>query len=241
MAADGARRRVITDMTKTDRLKWARPQWLLRPILLSALCTLLASCTHTLTVTGRIPTPLIEPFPVSIGLIVPAEFSTYIYREKLPRGGGDWTVGLGALQDAFFTTLFDSVFQRVQRVSLPVCEQIDAPNAPGLGCPDGYLRITLLEYAFLPPELSGLKFFSASTKYQLELMDAGGAVRDTWVVVGYGKNEGGGFQATDALNAASVDAIRDAGARVALDWSKQENVVTWLDSIGRNNDPKPIM
>lgn len=238
---DGARRWVITDMTKIDGLKWVRPQWLLRTILLSAACTLLASCIHNLTVTGRVPTPLIESLPVSMGLIVPAEFSTHIHREKLPRGGGDWVIELGPLQDAFFTSLFDSVFQRVQRVSAPGCELVDASSVSGVACPNGYLRVTLLEYAFLPPELSGLKFFSASTKYQLELMDAGGEVRDTWVVVGYGKNEGGGFQATDALNAASVEAIRDAGARVALEWPRQENVVTWLDSIGRNNDPKPIM
>ena len=184
---------------------------------------------------------MIEPLPVSIGVILPPEFTTHIHREKLPRGGGDWTVELGALQDAFFTTLFDSVFQRVQPMNEPGCKPSEAPQGKGSSCPDGYLRITLLEYAFLPPELSGLKFFSVSTKYQLELSDAGGEVLDTWVVVGYGKNEGGGFQATEALNAASVEAIRDAGARVALEWPKQTNVAVWLDLIGRNNDPKPIM
>ena len=96
--------------------------------------------------------------------------------------------------------------------------------------PDGFVRLTLLEYAFLPPELSGLQIFSASTKYQLRADGrSDGRVLDTWVVVGYGKNEGGGFQPTDALNAATVEAIRDAGARVALEWPKQGNVRTWLD------------
>jgi len=207
----------------------------------SFLCALLSSCTHTLTVTGRIPTPLIEPLPVSIGFIRPDEFSTHIHREKLPRGGGDWTIELGALQNAFFETLFDALFQGVQPMETPGCGAGDEGLGVGARCPDGFVRLSLLEYAFLPPELSGLQFFSASTKYQLELMDAGGRVLDSWVVVGYGKNEGGGFQSTDALNAATVEAIRDAGARMALEWPKQGNVRTWLDIIGVKNDPKPIM
>ena len=94
---------------KSNRLR----AWL-RACALSFLCALLSSCTHTLTVTGRIPTPLIEPLPVSIGFIRPVEFSTHIHRDKLPRGGGDWTIELGALQNAFFETLFD------ERVG-PVC------------------------------------------------------------------------------------------------------------------------
>ena len=208
---------------------------------LSFLCALLSSCTHTLTVTGRIPTPLIEPLPVSIGFIRPVEFSTHIHRDKLPRGGGDWTIELGALQNAFFETLFDALFQGVRPMKTPGCGAGDEGLGVGARCPDGFVRLSLLEYAFLPPELSGLQFFSASTKYQLELMDAGGRVLDSWVVVGYGKNEGGGFQSTDALNAATVEAIRDAGARMALEWPKQGNVRTWLDIIGVKNDPKPIM
>lgn len=223
------------------RFKINRVKWSLRVLSVTVLCALLASCTHTLTVSGRIPTPLIEPLPVSIGLIRPPEFSTHIHREKLPRGGGDWTIELGALQNAFFENLFDTVFQGVQPVDTLGCRAEDKSIAVGVRCPDGFVRLSLLEYAFLPPELSGLKFFSASTKYQLELMNADGAVLDTWVVVGYGKNEGGGFQPTDALNAASVEAIRDAGARVALEWPTRRNVQTWLDSVGVKNDPKPIM
>ena len=221
---------------KSNRLRGG-----LRACALSGLCALLSSCTQTLTVTGRIPTPLIEPLPVSIGFIRPDEFSTHIHREKLPRGGGDWTIELGALQNAFFETLFDALFQGVQPMETPGCGAGDEGLGVGARCPDGFVRLSLLEYAFLPPELSGLQFFSASTKYQLELMDAGGRVLDAWVVVGYGKNEGGGFQSTDALNAATVEAIRDAGARMALEWPKQGNVRTWLDIIGVKNDPKPIM
>ena len=226
---------------QSNRFKWRCTRWRLRALSLSVLCVLVTSCTHTLTVSGRIPTPLIEPLPVSIGLIRPAEFSTHIHREKLPRGGGDWTIELGVLQNAFFETLFDALFQGVRPVERPGCGAGDEDPAAGVRCPDGFIRLTLLEYAFLPPELSGLQFFSASTKYQVELVNAGGMVLDTWVVVGYGKNEGSGFQSTDALNAASVEAIRDAGARIALEWPKQGNVQAWLDSIGVKNDPKPIM
>ena len=222
--------------TKSNRTK----AWV-RACNLALLCALLSSCAHTLTVSGRIPTPLIEPLPVSIGFIRPVEFSTHIHREKLPRGGGDWTIELGALQNAFFETLFDALFQGVQPMEIAGCGAGDEGRGVVASCPDGFVRLSLLEYAFLPPELSGLQFFSASTKYQVELLDAGGMVLDTWVVVGYGKNEGGGFQSTEALNAATVEAIRDAGARVALEWPKQGNVRTWLDLIGVKNDPKPIM
>ena len=65
----------------------------------------LAGCSHSITVEGRVPTPLIDPLPVSIGVITQPSFNQYVHSEKLPRGGGNWQIEVGELNQTFFKTL----------------------------------------------------------------------------------------------------------------------------------------
>ncbi|MDZ7684897.1 MAG: hypothetical protein U5O39_07695 [Gammaproteobacteria bacterium] len=55
-----------------------------------------------------------------------------------------------------------------------------------------------------------------------------------WTLVGYGKAEGGAFAGDDALGKATLLAIRDGGARIAIDLPAEQAVVDWIEGIERN-------
>jgi hypothetical protein len=52
-----------------------------------------------------------------------------------------------------------------------------------------------------------------------------------WNIIGYGKSEGGMFTSDEALNEATVLAIRDGGARIAIELIEQPAVKDWLKSL----------
>ena len=78
-------------------------------------------------------------------------------------------------------------------------------------------------------------------KYRLALLDQKGESLGDWTVTGYGKSESRAFQANEALNQASVEAVRDAGARIAIEWPKQAHVAAWIDQFVMDRDAKAIM
>ncbi len=204
-------------------------------------CLLLVSgCSHSITVEGRVPTPLIEALPLSIGVITQPSFNSYVHNEELPRGGGSWRIDVGQLNQRFFSTLFDAMFLTAVDAELEACRGSEAP-VPSPDCPNGFVQVDLVEYAFLTPALSGLNFFSVSVKYQLTLFGADAQPLGDWIVTGYGKSESRAFQANKALNQASVEAIRDAGARLAIEWPKQAYVSEWIDQYILDRDGRPVM
>ncbi len=200
----------------------------------------LAGCSHSITVEGQVPTPLIEPLPLSIGVITQPSFDSYLHNEKLPRGGGTWRIDVGELNQTFFKTLFSAMFAEVVDTQVESCGRSE-PGTISADCPNGFLRLELVEYAFLTPALSGLNFFSVSVKYRLTLLSSDGQPLGDWTVTGFGKSESQAFQANKALNQASVEAIRDAGARIAINWPRQGYVVDWIDQFVLDRNGKAVM
>jgi hypothetical protein len=187
---------------------------------------LMAACSTSVKVTGDVPTLLVPALSRHVTYVEPTDLVAYVHEEKLPRGG-EWSIALGQMNQVFFRQLMASMFTTVTRIEtvepgvLPADEGEDH---------DGMIRIDLVEYGFLTPELSGLNFYSASAKYRVELADATSQSLGVWEVVGYGKAEAGAFQAGEAVNAATVMAIRDAGARIALELPDQPFFSAWLEA-----------
>jgi len=185
---------------------------------------LMSACSTSVQVAGDVPTLLVPALSRHVTYVEPRNLVAYIHEEKLPRGS-EWTIALGQMNQVFFRQLMASMFTTVTRIEtvepgvLPAVEGEDH---------DGMIRIDLVEYGFLTPELSGLNFYSASAKYRVELANASSQSLGVWQVVGYGKAEAGAFQAGEAINAATVMAIRDAGARIALELPDQSFFRAWL-------------
>ena len=187
---------------------------------------LMSACSTSVQVAGDVPTLLVPALSRHVTYVEPKDLVAYVHEEKLHRGG-EWLIALGQMNQVFFRQLMASMFTTVTRIEtvepgfLPAVEGEDH---------DGMIRIDLVEYGFLTPELSGLNFYSASAKYRVELADATSQSLGVWQVVGYGKAEAGAFQASEAVNAATVMAIRDAGARIALELPDQSFFSAWLEA-----------
>ena len=185
---------------------------------------LLTSCTTNVRVEGTVPTPLVAKIPANIGAHFSDEFRTFHYQEDL-KDSGTWKIPLGGKNLTFFQNLLSSMFTAVEEVSEPPFPDGEMQHLDGVLVP----RIT--KYGFLTPAISGLKFYSASIEYQILLYNREGEVIGDWNIVGYGKSEGGSFGADEALGDATMLAIRDGGARIAIEMSQQPQIIKWVKNI----------
>jgi hypothetical protein len=187
---------------------------------------LLSACSKTVVIQGAVPTPLVSQIPLRLGIYYSDNFKNFSYQESL-KSEGNWTIELGQQNVLFFRELFTTLFLEVIEVDE---EQLSAEAIQALGL-DGVLVPEIEDYGFLTPGISGLKFYSASVKYNLRLLNEQASVTGEWPVVGYGKSEGGTFQGGEAVNSATLLAIRDGGARIAIDFPRQAFVKAFLASL----------
>lgn len=189
----------------------------------------LVACTTNVKVEGTLPVPLVARIPANIGVHFSDEFQTYKYKEVI-RDSGTWKIDLGVQNLSFFRILLDNMFSSIEEVAEPPFPIGQMQHL------DGVLVPRIVKYGFLTPSISGLNFYSASIQYQILLYNRGGEVIGDWNIVGYGKSEGGLFGADNALGEATMLAIRDGGARIAIEMAEQPQVIAWLDKLNSGID-----
>jgi hypothetical protein len=193
---------------------------------------LIVGCTTSVTVEGTIPTPLVAKIPVNVGVYYSDDFKSFQHEETI-RQHGNFKVDMGGQNLLFFRNLMTAVFENVTEIDeRPLADEqssVAEENAAGL---DGILIPEIIKYGFLTPNVSGLKFYSASIHYRMSLYDLNNAKLGEWIIVGYGKSERTLFGTTDSLSEATMLAIRDGGARIAIEMESQPVIQSWLEDIG---------
>ncbi|MEX0940984.1 MAG: hypothetical protein WD002_00395 [Pseudomonadales bacterium] len=185
------------------------------------LLALLGGCTTTVIVEGTVPTPLVAKIPLEVGVHFPEDFKSFQHEEVIEHTG-TFKFSLGEQNLTFFRNLMAAMFDRVVEVGEPPLARAEAAGLDGVIVPE------ILKYGFLTPGISGLNFYSASIHYRITLYGANGDKVADWTLVGYGKAEGGAFGRGDALSEATLLAIRDAGARIAIEFPNQPGVDVWI-------------
>ena len=198
--------------------------WFKSRVLLLVMSLLLQGCVTSVVVKGTVPTPLVGKIPARIGIYYSEEFQKFKHEEVI-RDSGGWTVDLGMQNLVFFKNLTQALFAEVQEIQEPILDSIARDSL------DGILIPSIIKYGFLTPSVSGLKFYSASIEYKIEMINKSGRKIGDWSIVGYGKSEGGIFSADAAVNEATVLAIRDGGARIAIGLKDQAVIQKWLNSL----------
>lgn len=181
---------------------------------LSAALVMLAGCGPVkLVASTNIPPPLVVKIPIGVALFVPSEFSGYVHKEE--RWSTNWHVDLGRAQTDGLTRLFNAMFERVVTV--------DSVNA-GTQVPGGVAAIlepSIEEYAFVTPRDAGSPFYAVSIKYRVNVYLPDGKLADSWGFTGYGTSPSQGFSSQTPLSAATALAMRDAGAKLAVEFREQ--------------------
>jgi hypothetical protein len=173
----------------------------------------------TLVATANIPEPLITKVPVAVALYVPEEFASYVHKEE--RWSTDWNIELGKAQTEGITRLVNAMFERVVPVdSVNAGTQLEGISA--------ILEPSVEEYAFVTPRDAGTPFFAVSIKYRVNVYLPDGRLADSWGFTGYGTAPSQGLSSSAPLAQATALAMRDAGAKLAVEFREQAIVRSLL-------------
>jgi hypothetical protein len=180
----------------------------------AAAFALLTGCGPVkLVATAQIPEPLVVKIPVAVALFIPPEFSEYVHEEE--RWGTDYSIALGKAQSDAISRLMNAMFEEVIPVdSLNAGAQLGERVA-------AILEPSVEEYAFVTPRDAGSPFYAVSIKYRVNVYRPDGKLADSWGFTGYGTSPAGGLSNTEPLVNATALAMRDAGAKLAVEFREQ--------------------
>jgi hypothetical protein len=180
----------------------------------AAVLVLLSGCgTTRLVATTNIPPPLVVKVPVTVALYVPKDFTEFVHKEK--RWSTDWAMELGKAQAEGLTRLVQAMFDRVV-----IVDSINAGAALGQEI-RAILEPSVEEYAFVTPRDAGSPFYAVSVKYRMNVYSPDGRLADSWGFTGYGTAPSEGLSSTAPLTRATALAMRDAGAKLAVEFREQ--------------------
>jgi hypothetical protein len=193
-------------------------------LLAGAAAACLAGCGGSeVIVESTFPRPLVEPLPVSMGIVIPDELYNFIYTEDIP-DQSLWTIALGDANVAMLAPLFDGMFQQTKDLD-------SLALAAGDRSLDGVIEPKLEKFEFDVPQGERDEFVEVWLQYQITVYEPDGATVIQWPVSGYGKSELL-RDAEDAVQRAAVVAMREAGATIATKFSEQPQIREWLGGIG---------
>ena len=134
---------------------------------LAALFILLfvVACTsREVVVEGAFPTPLIDPVPVSVGILFTQEFREHeLIDDATGRGEVSWRVSTGSAQVDFWSTLFPAFFQNV--VFINSYEDLETYDVDAVLIPE----VSEVQYAI--PLYTSVKVYEIWMRYQLSLVE----------------------------------------------------------------------
>jgi hypothetical protein len=188
----------------------------LATLLMMAAITLMAGCATNVAVDGSVPSPLRQPLPANAYLILDNDFKNYQYVEK--EGRREVTFAIGSAQAEMFRTISRSLFQQVEEKEAVIA----TPARLNL-----YPKVEEIQLA--TPFGNRLKVFEVWIRYNLQVFDDEGELLADWIMTAYGKTPTRFLGSdADALNQASIVALRDAGARLSLEFEQVPEVRQWL-------------
>jgi hypothetical protein len=200
---------------------------------LTALCLgMLGACSSTrLDTRAQLPPPLVEQLPVRIGIYYPKEFREYVHRET--RAKIDYEVNLGPAHVTNLDWLLKAMFRDVVHVDDPTRIASVAPPLTLV------LEPKFEEFSFLTPKDVAGEAYIVTIRYLLTLYDGAGARVDSFAFTGYGREKARTLASKEPLAIATQRAMRDAGAKVAVELTDQESVRLILRGAGSPLPPSP--
>jgi hypothetical protein len=186
---------------------------------------ILGACTSTkLETRAALPPPLLEQLPVRVGVYYSQEFRDYVHRET--RGTIDYEVNLGPAHVTNLDWLLKAMFREVVPVENP-------SKAGSIQPPLVFvLEPKFEEYSFLTPKDVAGEAFIVTIRYLLTLYDSTGTRVDSFTFTGYGRERAHTLASKEPLAVATQRAMRDAGAKVAVELTDQESVRLLLHGAG---------
>lgn len=183
--------------------------------LLLTTCLLGACATHV-QVSGTFPEPLSKQYPYTTILVLDEAFRNYRFENLEPK---ELSLSVGETQTQLFEMVSNSLFLLTEtRNTLP-----EQPSS------DLVLVASVADVQIAMPYETQLNVFEVWIKYKLELLNNKGELITQWAMPAYGKTPSRFLKSeSEALNQATIVALRDAGANLISGFEKNHEVKSWL-------------
>ena len=161
------------------------------------------------------PTVVSKPKAVKAAIVFNDEFKAYV---AIPNS--KTSINLGSAQTKLLSNAFKGLFRDIEFVSAK--EDVTLENA---------LVITpsVQEVQVSTPSDTYLNVYEVWIKYSLDIETASGDPVDSWFMPAYGKTpDSFMLSKSNAIEEATVIALRDAGAKLLLDFYRIPSVYNWL-------------
>ncbi|MGB5133089.1 MAG: hypothetical protein WBO00_10760 [Steroidobacteraceae bacterium] len=183
----------------------------------AAALALLAGCTGTkLATQAQLPPPLIDKLPARVGIYYSKEFREYVHKETRSEIAYEITLGPAHVQNIDW--LLNAMFSDVVKIEDPAKVADIRPPLVMV------LEPRFEEYSFLTPKDVAGEAFIVTIRYLLTLYDGSGARVDAFTFTGYGREKARTLASKEPLKIATQRAMRDAGAKFAVEFTDQESV-----------------
>ena len=179
----------------------------------------LTGCASVVTIEADFPPPLVQQLPVRVGLLFDEALLSYEYFEEIPQQT-TWTIHLGNANELMLAGLFGTMFLETRPVDEVPLTSMDLFRL------DGVLRPELEKFEFEVPVGGNDEFVEVWMQYRLMLYEPDGELVTEWPVSGYGKAELDNKE--EALNRATIVAMREVGAAISTRFVEQPGVEYWL-------------
>lgn len=177
---------------------------------------LFSACATHVEISGTFPRPLSKKYPFSATLVLNEDFRNYRFENSEPK---ELSIAVGSTQVQLFEAVSNSLFQNIN-----ISHSI--PENP---LNDLILVPTVSDVQIAMPYETQLKVFEVWIKYKLELFDQKGELISTWTMPAYGKTPTRFLKSeSEALNQATIVALRDAGANLITGFENIPEVRAWL-------------
>ena len=178
---------------------------------------LLAGCTETrLAAQSQLPPPLIDRLPARVGIYYSKEFREFVHKET--RSEIDYEITLGPAHVQNLDWLLKAMFTEVVPVDDPTHVRDLQPPLVMV------LEPRFEEYSFLTPKDIAGEAFIVTIRYLLTVYDGSGGRVDAFTFTGYGRENAHTLASKAPLQIATQRAMRDAGAKLATEFTEQESI-----------------
>jgi hypothetical protein len=183
--------------------------------LLTVAMALLSGCTANVRVDREFPVMVSTPRDLSAVLVMDDEFRSYVARPAAKT-----SLRFGAAQVDLLSKAFRGLFTQVRVVS---SKEDAGPDA------DLVIIPSVREVQVSTPSESYLNVYEVWIKYNLDIETADGVPIDSWFLPAYGKTPSSYMLSRNAaIEDATVVALRDAGAKLMLDFFRIPAIHGWM-------------
>jgi hypothetical protein len=173
------------------------------------------SSTAQVQIDSQFPTVVSKPKPVKAAIVFTEDFKRYIASPN-----SKTSIDLGSAQTELLSNAFAGLFNEIEFVS--AVSDVTFENA---------LVITpsVQEVQVSTPSDTYLNVYEVWIKYSLDIETVSGDQVDSWFMPAYGKTpDSFMLSKTNAIEEAAIIALRDAGAKLLLDFYRIPSVYNWL-------------